>query len=167
MTRTAAPVSHWAGRACAFALLALFTALAAPAAAQPNEAQPSLPHEALEIATRSGVVVLEVEVARTPKQREIGLMFRTLMPERQGMLFDFGVDQTVYMWMKNTYIPLDMLFVRADGTIVRIEAMTTPKSERTISSGEPVRGVLEIAGGGAKRLGIAPGDRMSTTLFGK
>ncbi|MEP9380038.1 DUF192 domain-containing protein [Aquabacter sp. CN5-332] len=137
----------------------------APAAKAPA-AQAQAPLDALEIATRSGVVVLEVEMARTDKQRETGLMYRKELPERQGMLFDFGVDQPVYMWMKNTYIPLDMVFIRRDGSIARIEAMTTPFSERTISSGEPVRAVLEIPGGAAKRLGIAPGDKVSTTLFG-
>lgn len=120
----------------------------------------------LEIATRNGVVVLEVEMARTEQQRTTGLMYRKELPERQGMLFDFGADQMVYMWMKNTYIPLDMLFIRADGSIARIAAMTTPMSEATISSGEPVRAVLEIPGGAAKRLGIAVGDKVSTGLFG-
>ncbi len=152
----------------ALAGLAIAPALAPTAYAQgPQAAQPVGPLDALEIATKTGVVVLEVEVARTDKQRETGLMFRKEMPERQGMLFDFKQDQPVYMWMKNTYIPLDMLFIRADGTIARIEAMTTPFSERTISSGEPVRAVLELNGGAARRLGIAPGDRVSNTLFAR
>jgi len=147
--------------------LGLAAALApAPARAQPAaEAAAPAQLDALEIATRKGVVVLEVEVARTPKQRETGLMYRKSMPERHGMLFDFETMQPVYMWMKNTFIPLDMLFIRTDGTIARIEAMTTPFSERTISSGEPVRAVLELNGGAAQRLGIAPGDRVSTSLF--
>ncbi|MEW6121595.1 MAG: DUF192 domain-containing protein [Pseudomonadota bacterium] len=141
---------------------------ASPALAQgPQAAQPVGPLDPLEIATKSGVVVLEVELARTDKQRETGLMFRKQMPERQGMLFDFKQDQPVYMWMKNTFIPLDMLFIRSDGRIARIEAMTTPFSERTISSGEPVRAVLELNGGAAARLGIAAGDRVSTTLFSR
>ncbi|MFG1465284.1 DUF192 domain-containing protein [Xanthobacter sp. DSM 24535] len=160
--------SFWAGvvspgrimLACATLLLALTGSIGAlPARAA------DAPLEALEIATRTGVVVLEVEVARTDEQRMTGLMYRKELPERQGMLFDFGKVEPVYMWMKNTYIPLDMLFVRADGTIARIEEMTTPFSTRTISSGEPVKVVVEIAGGGAKRLGIAPGDRLSTGLF--
>lgn len=144
--------------ACAAVLLALMAGLSLARAAD-------APLEALEIATRKGVVVLEVEVARTEQQRETGLMYRKELPERQGMLFDFGKSEPVYMWMKNTFIPLDMLFVRADGTIARIEEMTTPFSTRTISSGEPVKVVVEIAGGAAKRLGIAPGDRLSTGLF--
>lgn len=127
--------------------------------------QPQIPVEALEIATARGVITFEVEVARTDEQRTIGLMFRKQVPERSGMLFDFKVDQPVYMWMKNTLIPLDMLFIRADGSIARVAAMTTPLSTETISSGEPVRAVLEIAGGAAKKLGIKPGDRVAHPLF--
>ncbi len=142
----------------ALAALSIFTAVAGRAAAE---------FEPLEIATQKGVVVLEVEVARTPETRSSGLMFRTSLPDRQGMLFDFEEDQPVFMWMKNTYIPLDMLFIRSDGTIARIAEMTTPLSTQTISSGEPVRAVLEIAGGAAAQLGIAPGDHVSHDLFGK
>lgn len=119
----------------------------------------------VEIATPKGVVLIEVEVARTQEQRATGLMNRKMLPERQGMLFDFGSDQPVYMWMKNTYIPLDMLFIRSDGTIARIEENTTPFSERTISSGEPVRAVIEIGGGEARKLGISRGDKVGNSLF--
>ncbi len=169
MMKAAALRARSIGRLCALFLLVAAPALAPlPVAAQapaPAATQTAPKLDALEIATKSGVVVLEVEVARTDKQRETGLMYRKQLPERQGMLFDFAVDQPVYMWMKNTFIPLDMLFIRADGTIARIEAMTTPFSETTISSGEPVRAVVEISGGAAKRLGIAPGDKVSNTLF--
>ena len=167
MTRPAFPLRA-ATALCALMLTFSLALAPAPARAQtaaPPAAEAAAPLDALEIATRKGVVVLEVEVARTPKQRETGLMYRKSMPERQGMLFDFETTQPVYMWMKNTFIPLDMLFIRTDGTIARIEAMTTPFSERTISSGEPVRAVLELNGGAAQRLGIAPGDRVSTSLF--
>ncbi|WP_084539570.1 DUF192 domain-containing protein [Azorhizobium doebereinerae] len=121
--------------------------------------------EPVEIVTKKGVVVIEVEVARTAEQRATGLMNRKSLAERQGMLFDFAVDQPVYMWMKNTYIPLDMLFIRADGSIARIEENTTPFSERTISSGEPVRAVIEIGGGQARKLGVAAGDVVGNQLF--
>ncbi|MFG1479290.1 DUF192 domain-containing protein [Xanthobacter sp. V4C-4] len=121
--------------------------------------------EPIEIATASGVVVLEVEVAQTDAERTTGLMYRKSLPDHHGMLFDFKVDQPIYMWMKNTYIPLDMLFIRSDGTISRIAAMTTPLSTETIPSGEPVRAVVEIAGGSAKKLGIAPGDRVAHPIF--
>ncbi|TDT99139.1 hypothetical protein DFO45_0845 [Azorhizobium sp. AG788] len=121
--------------------------------------------EPVEIVTRKGVVMIEVEVARTQEQRATGLMYRKSLPERQGMLFDFKSDQPVYMWMKNTFIPLDMLFIRADGSIARIAENTTPFSEATISSGEPVRAVIEIGGGEARKLGIATGDKVGTQLF--
>lgn len=142
----------------AFALSLLLACGASPAA-RADALDP------VEIATRKGVVLIEVEVARTEQQRATGLMNRKSLPERQGMLFDFGTDQMVYMWMKNTFIPLDMLFIRADGSIARIEENTTPFSERTISSGEPVRAVIEIGGGEARKLGIASGDKVSNTLF--
>lgn len=142
------------------AVIALF-----PAA--PADAAPAAPAavEALEITSSTGVVTFEVEVARTEEQRATGLMYRKTLGERAGMLFDFKVDQPVSMWMKNTYIPLDMLFIRADGSIARIAAMTTPLSTATIPSGEPVRAVLEIAGGQARKLGIKPGDRVAHPLF--
>ncbi len=127
--------------------------------AQAMEVQP------LEIATAKGVIVLEVEVAQTDAERTNGLMYRKSLPEQHGMLFDFEEDQPVYMWMKNTYIPLDMLFIRSNGTIARIAANTTPLSTATISSGEPVRAVVEIGGGEAARLGIAPGDRIAHSIF--
>lgn len=121
--------------------------------------------ESMEIATKGGVVVLEVEVAQTDAERTTGLMYRKSLADHHGMLFDFKVDQPVYMWMKNTYIPLDMLFIRSDGTIARIATMTTPLSTETIPSGEPVRAVVEIAGGSAQKLGIAPGDRVAHHIF--
>ncbi len=82
------------------------------------------------------------------------------------MLFDFKVEQPVSMWMMNTYIPLDMIFIRKDGTIARIAEMTEPLSTRTIASGENVLGVLEINGGLSAKLGIKPGDRVQHALFG-
>jgi hypothetical protein len=92
-------------------------------------------------------------------------MFRRELPEGQGMLFDFQFDQNVAFWMKNTYIPLDMLFIRSDGRILRIAENTEPLSERNIPSGGPVRAVLEVIGGTAKKLGIAAGDRVSGSIF--
>ncbi|MFS8040833.1 MULTISPECIES: DUF192 domain-containing protein [Xanthobacter] len=151
-----------AGAILGLALAVSPVALAAPA---PVPAAQAASLEALEIATSKGVVTFEVEVARTDEQRTTGLMYRKSLDERAGMLFDFKVDQPVYMWMKNTYIPLDMLFIRADGTIARITAMTTPFSTETISSGEPVRAVLEIAGGTARKVGIKAGDRVAHPVF--
>ncbi|HRJ70239.1 MAG TPA: DUF192 domain-containing protein [Beijerinckiaceae bacterium] len=106
-----------------------------------------------------------VEVMRTDAERAKGLMFRQSMPHDHGMLFDFKMDAPVAMWMKNTYIPLDMLFITADGTIARIERRTEPHSERTIASGGPVRAVLELNGGTAERLNLKPGDRVKHAMF--
>lgn len=119
----------------------------------------------LEIASKTGVHVFAVELADTDEQRAKGLMFRRKLPEGQGMLFDFQREQNVAMWMKNTYISLDMLFIRGDGRIQRIAEDTTPLSTRIISSGGPVRAVLEVSAGTARKLGIAPGDRVAYPIF--
>lgn len=124
--------------------------------------------EILKIATAQGSThTFNIEAAKTDQERMQGLMYRQSMPADQGMIFDFKENQPVTMWMKNTYIPLDMLFIRADGVIARIAANTEPLSTRTISSGEPVLAVLELNGGVTARLGIKPGDRVEYPLFGK
>jgi uncharacterized membrane protein (UPF0127 family) len=107
----------------------------------------------------------QVEVARNDADRAQGLMFRRSMPADRGMLFDFGRVEPVSMWMQNTYLPLDMLFIRPDGTIARIAANTEPLSTRTISSGEPVLAVLELNAGTAAKLGIKAGDRVEHSVF--
>jgi uncharacterized membrane protein (UPF0127 family) len=119
----------------------------------------------LEIVTKDGVHVFTVEMAKTDEERQKGLMFRKELPEGRGMLFDFKPDQNVSMWMRNTYIPLDMLFINGDGTIRRIAENTEPLSEKTIPSGGPVRAVLELIGGTAKKLGIKAGDKVAHPLF--
>jgi uncharacterized membrane protein (UPF0127 family) len=122
--------------------------------------------EALAIVLQGGQrQTFQVEVARNDADRAQGLMFRRSMPADQGMLFDFKRVEPVSMWMQNTYIPLDMLFIRPDGTIARIAANTEPLSTRTIPSGEPVLAVLELNAGTAARLGIKPGDRIEHPLF--
>ena len=115
--------------------------------------------------TASGEQVFAVEVARTEVQRAQGLMWRRELAHNAGMLFDFGRVQDVSMWMKSTYIPLDMVFIREDGRIHRIEANTVPHSTRIIDAGQPVRYVVEIAGGTAGRLGIRAGDRVRHQLI--
>jgi hypothetical protein len=120
----------------------------------------------LVIRTRNGKThAFRVEIALDDEQRARGLMFRRFMPEDRGMLFDFKRDGEVSMWMRNTYISLDMLFIRADGVIHHIAQRTEPFSERTISSNGPVRAVLEINGGIAAKLGIAPGDMVVNAVF--
>ncbi len=122
--------------------------------------------EPLGIALQNGQKqTFQVEVARNEADRAQGLMFRRSMAPDRGMLFDFGQVEPVSMWMQNTYIPLDMLFIRPDGTIARIAANTEPLSTRTIPSGEPVLAVLELNAGTAARLGIKPGDRIEHSLF--
>jgi uncharacterized membrane protein (UPF0127 family) len=119
----------------------------------------------LEIATKSGVQIFGVEMAVTPEEQAKGLMFRRELPEKQGMLFDFHREQPTSFWMKDTYIPLDMIFIRADGRILRIAENTVPLSEALVPSGGPVRAVLEVIAGTAKKLGIAPGDRVTHPIF--
>jgi uncharacterized protein len=121
--------------------------------------------QTLEIVSKSGVHVFSVEVMRTPEEKAKGLMYRRELPEGRGMLFDFSPEQPVQMWMKNTYISLDMIFIRADGRILRIAENTTPESEAIIPAGGNVRGVLEVIAGTAKKFGIAPGDRVAHPLF--
>ncbi len=122
--------------------------------------------ERLIIETASGERhVFAVEVARTPRQRETGLMYRRAMAADHGMLFDFGRAEAVAMWMKNTYLPLDMLFIDETGRIVKIARRTVPFSRTIIYSGAPVLAVLEINGGISDRLGISEGDMVLHPLF--
>lgn len=139
---------------------AVFALLIASAGATAAEVQP------LEIVTKSGVHVFSVEIAKTDEERATGLMYRKELPEGRGMLFDFTPEQQVSMWMKNTFIPLDMIFIRSDGRILRIAENTTPQSEKIIPSGGLAKGVLEVIGGTAKKYGIEPGDRVAHPLFG-
>ncbi len=148
--------------AFAFILIALMPAVS-PAQSQPAATGAGL--EALTIVSGGKRHAFQVEVMRTPDQRARGLMHRNYLPADRGMLFDFGSSEPVAMWMQNTYIPLDMLFIRADGTIARIAEQTEPLSTRTIPSGEPVLSVLEINGGISRQLGIKPGDKVEYALF--
>ena len=145
-------------RAIAAAMIAWFALAVTSATAA--EFQP------LEIVTRSGVHVCTVENAKTEQERATGLMYRKELAEGRGMLFDFSPEQPVSMWMKNTFIPLDMIFIRSDGRILRIAENTEPHSEKIISSGGLAKGVLEVIGGTARKYGIQPGDRVAHPLFG-
>ena len=121
--------------------------------------------QTLEIVTKSGVQVFSIEMATTEQEKETGLMYRKELADGKGMLFDFSPEQQISMWMKNTYIPLDMIFIRADGRILRIAENTEPLSTKIISSGGLAKGVLEVIAGTAKKYGIAPGDRVAHPLF--
>ena len=122
--------------------------------------------DTIEIVSGSGVHAFSVELATTDEERSRGLMFRKELPEGQGMLFDFFRDQPVSFWMHNTYIPLDMIFIRGDGHILRIAENTEPLSDRLVPSGGPVRAVLEVIAGTARKLGITPGDQVTGSIFG-
>lgn len=121
--------------------------------------------EPVTVATSDGATMFTVEIADTEELRQRGLMFRQRLPEDRGMLFDFGQPRPVGMWMKNTYISLDMLFIRRDGTIAYVAENTVPKSLDVVGVSEPVLGVLELAGGTSKRLGIRAGDTVYHRMF--
>jgi len=121
--------------------------------------------QTLEIASKTGVHIFSVEIVDNDADRAKGLMYRRELPEGRGMLFDFHRDQEVSFWMQNTYIPLDMIFIRGDGQILRIEENTVPLSTRMIPSRGAVRAVLEVIGGTSRKLGIAPGDRVASPIF--
>jgi uncharacterized membrane protein (UPF0127 family) len=129
--------------------------------------QPDLPKESLVIVTRDGVKhAFMVEMAVKPDQQMVGEMFRTSVPEDGGMLFDWRVVQESQMWMKNTLVPLDMVFIKPDGTIRAIAENTVPQSLAVIDSRGPVRATLELAGGLTAKLGIRVGDRVEQRIFG-
>ncbi len=121
--------------------------------------------EALEIVTASGPHAFEVEVAQTPQEREKGLMFRRSMPQNRGMIFDFHKEDVVLMWMKNTYIPLDMIFVSSGGRVVSVTHEAAPMSETIISSQAPAYAVIELNAGVAKEIGVAVGDSVQHAMF--
>ncbi|MCU0985634.1 MAG: DUF192 domain-containing protein [Acetobacteraceae bacterium] len=147
-------------------LVALLAAAAAPARAQTGP-QPELPKERLVIVTRDGTRhAFMVEMAVTPEQQTVGLMFRPSVPADGGMLFDWGSPRESNMWMRNTIASLDMIFIAADGRIHRIAERTVPFSLATVSSNGPVRATLEVAAGTAERLSIRVGDRVLHPIFG-
>ncbi|PJI44302.1 MAG: hypothetical protein CTR53_00890 [Ferrovibrio sp.] len=135
-----------------------------PVTAQP---QPTLPQSDLVIQTAKGPQRFRVELADNDQSRARGMMFRTSMAPDTGMLFDFKQEQMASFWMRNTLLPLDMLFIRADGTILNIHQRAIPRDETGINSAGPVRAVLEVNGGTASRLGIKPGDKVEHAIFGK
>lgn len=115
----------------------------------------------LTITSSNGEHRFTVEVARTPEEQAQGLMNRNSVPPDRGMIFPYDPPVQVSFWMKNTLVPLDMIFIGADGKIGRIAANTTPMSLDPVASIDPVSAVLEVAGGRAAELGIKPGDKVS------
>lgn len=136
-------------------------------AAEPTGPQPELPKEKLVIVTRDGKPHdFSVEMALTPEQQTVGLMFRPTVPADGGMLFDWGAARDSQMWMRNTVAPLDMVFINADGSIRRIVENTVPQSLAIIDSRGPVRATLELAAGTTERLDIRVGDKVQQRIFG-
>jgi len=129
--------------------------------------QPELPKEKLVIVTRDGKRhEFQVEMALSPEQQTVGLMFRPSVPADGGMLFDWGSPRSSQMWMRNTVASLDMLFINQDGTIRTIAEHTAPQSLAVIDSHGPVRATLEVAAGTAARLDIRVGDKVEQRIFG-
>jgi hypothetical protein len=150
----------------AFAAALFVCALPWSAVAVPISPNGKLPVTTIVIDSAHGPVKFQAELAADPVSQEKGLMFRKSMAPDAGMLFDFHTPDFQTFWMKNTVLPLDLIFIRADGTISSIAPNATPYSETPIPSYEPVRAVLEINGGRAAQLGILPGDHIHAAIFG-
>jgi uncharacterized membrane protein (UPF0127 family) len=129
--------------------------------------QAGLRVERLSIETPKGVRSFKVEIADTPKLREIGMMWRMQVPRGTGMLFDFKVAKPATFWMENTLVSLDLIFIRENGTIANIAANAAPLSRALIPSDGPILAVLEIGAGEAMRLGIKPGQKVSHRIFAR
>jgi uncharacterized membrane protein (UPF0127 family) len=145
--------------------LLLPPALAVHATKSGIEPLEAFPRSKLVIEAKSGALSFDVWVADTPPRRSQGLMYVKKLERGTGMLFMYGEPQVITMWMKNTLIPLDMLFVARDGRITRIARNASPRSLDTISSLGMVSAVIELGGGEASRLGIEPGDRVVHAAF--
>jgi uncharacterized protein len=143
--------------AAILALVAVFSVLIPPAFA--------LPRSDLLVQTGSSQFRFEVEIADDATERAQGLMYRETMADNAGMLFLYPAPQQVQFWMKNTPMSLDVVFVRADGTITRIAERTTPFSEDMIPSGEQVSAVLEVKAGMMHQLGVRVGDRLKHPTY--
>src|SRR3990167_3844525 len=141
----------------------------APVAAAPAKPPADVPapagFEALEVVTPQGRTRFLVEIADDEPERNRGLMYRKVVAPDRGMLFDFHTPREVAFWMKNTLIPLDIIYIQADGTVLSIARNTTPLSEAPIPSGGPILGVLELAGGRAAEIGLLPGDKVVHRIF--
>lgn len=163
MTLASTPDAGARGAGARLGLLLLAWLTLAGAAACAGEAP--LKTESLDVVTHRGVRHFTVEIADTEATRERGLMFRKHLTGDQGMLFDFKTPQPVAFWMKNTLIPLDMLFIAPDGRVISIAREARPMSETPIPSGGDVLAVLEISGGRAAQIGVQPGDQVRERIF--
>lgn len=128
-------------------------------------AEAKLRNDKLVLKTSAGEHTIAIEIAETEEDKALGLMYRTSLAPLTGMLFPYPRAQELTMWMRNTYISLDMVFIRPDGIVHRVEARTEPLSERIIGSNGPVSAVLELVAGEAGRLGVKPGDVVLHEMF--
>jgi uncharacterized membrane protein (UPF0127 family) len=135
-------------------------------ATRAQEADVQFKRSSLVIVTHGRELKFEIELATNDAERSRGLMYRKQLGPYEGMLFDFYQEMPVSFWMKNTLIPLDMVFIAADGTVKHVHANAVPLSTDTVPSRFPVRAVLEINGGSAALLGIKPGDTVKHAIFG-
>lgn len=159
------------GRAALVAALLLlgtvFVHMALPITGPQAVAQKSMQRDTLKLITATGAHAFEIEVAETDEQKARGLMFRRTLEPNTGMLFPYSPPQEITMWMKNTYISLDMVFIKADGSVLRVATGTEPFSEKVIASEGDAVAVLEVIAGTAARIGIKPGDKVEHRLFAK
>jgi len=163
-------------RALALIAVALFSSTLAAAPAQAWQAKPkptavaakpSAKTDTVEILTSRGRVKFTVELAVTPAEQARGLMYRKSLAPDRGMLFPYRRPQRAAFWMKNTLIPLDIIYIAPDGRVLSIARNAVPRDETPLPSGGPVGSVLEIPGGRAAQLGILPGDRVLNKIFPK
>ncbi|MCC3860230.1 DUF192 domain-containing protein [Pseudemcibacter aquimaris] len=129
-------------------------------------AQQKFPTDTLSIISKDNTYDFDIELALDDSHRQYGMMFRTELPEMNGMLFIYDNKKRISMWMKNTFIPLDIIFVDEAGKIMRIEKMAQPRSLSLIRSGGLAKAVLEVNGGLADKLGIDVGDELIYSTFG-
>ncbi len=130
-----------------------------------GDAMAKMRRDTLTLKTATAEHIIDIEIAETMEEKALGLMFRTSVPDNTGMLFPYGPPQDISMWMRNTYVSLDMVFIKADGIIHRIAARTEPLSEKIVSSQGNVSAVLELNAGAAERLGLKPGDLVRHKIF--
>jgi hypothetical protein len=163
--------AHDKRRAALSAALVLGVSGLAYYALQPRREPPETPAQAVfakdrvELVTTGGVRPIDVELAVSMAEQAQGLMYRTKLADTEGMLFLHDSPREVRMWMRNTYIPLDMVFIKADGTVHRIAERAEPLSDTVIASEGDVAAVLELNGGAAERLGLKPGDQVRHARF--
>jgi uncharacterized membrane protein (UPF0127 family) len=142
--------------------MAVLVAMIGPVSAQ---SEMKMRRDTLTLHTASGAQRIDIEVAESDREKAYGLMFRQSLGDSEGMLFPYPTAHEITMWMRNTFISLDMIFIRADGIVHRIETDTEPHSERIVASEGDVTGVLEMKAGSARRLGLNVGDRVEYKHF--